>query len=147
MSEIEPDTKDWTWVLDQPCPECGFQADAVEGAEIPDLVRGYVDRWTLVLTRPDVAVRPDRQVWSPLEYACHVRDVFSIFAGRARLMLAEDTPTFANWDQDEAAVAGRYGEQDPAVVSDELQASGREAAGTWLSWVCTTIAADTRAPA
>ena len=21
---IEPDTKDWTWVLDRPCPECGF---------------------------------------------------------------------------------------------------------------------------
>ena len=28
MSEaiIEPDTKDWTWVLDRPCPECGFEA-------------------------------------------------------------------------------------------------------------------------
>lgn len=23
---IEPDTKDWTWVLDRPCPECGFEA-------------------------------------------------------------------------------------------------------------------------
>ena len=23
---IEPDTKDWTWVLERPCPECGFDA-------------------------------------------------------------------------------------------------------------------------
>jgi hypothetical protein len=21
---IVPDTKDWTWVLDRPCPECGL---------------------------------------------------------------------------------------------------------------------------
>jgi hypothetical protein len=21
---IIPDTKDWTWVLDRPCPECGL---------------------------------------------------------------------------------------------------------------------------
>jgi hypothetical protein len=38
-------------------------------------------------------------------------------------MLNEDDPTFANWDQDEAAVAERYGEQDPAVVADELRAA------------------------
>jgi hypothetical protein len=36
-------------------------------------------------------------------------------------MLAEDAPRFANWDQDETAVAERYGEQEPAVVSGELQ--------------------------
>ena len=23
---ITPDTKDWTWVLERPCPECGFEA-------------------------------------------------------------------------------------------------------------------------
>ena len=28
---IEPDTKDWTWVLERPCPECGFDAAAVAG--------------------------------------------------------------------------------------------------------------------
>src|SRR4051794_791858 len=26
---VEPDTKDWTWVLDRPCPECGFDPAAV----------------------------------------------------------------------------------------------------------------------
>ena len=34
-------------------------------------------------------------------------------------MLTEDEPRFANWDQDETAVEGRYGEQDPATVADE----------------------------
>lgn len=130
---IEPDTKDWTWVLDQPCPECGFQAEAVAGPGIPALVHGYTARWEHVLTRPDVGARPSPQVWSPLEYACHVRDVFRVFGGRVRLMLEQDAPTFANWDQDEAAVEGRYGEQDPSAVAVELAAAGREVAAVFGS--------------
>src|SRR5690606_19353737 len=59
-----------------------------------------------------------------LEYACHVRDVFRIFDERLRQMLTEDAPTFANWDQDETAVAERYGEQDAAVVAVELAGAG-----------------------
>ena len=26
---IVPDDKDWTWVLERPCPECGFDAATV----------------------------------------------------------------------------------------------------------------------
>jgi Mycothiol maleylpyruvate isomerase N-terminal domain len=38
-------------------------------------------------------------------------------------MLTENTPTFANWNQDETAIKERYGEQDPEVVADELEAA------------------------
>ena len=38
-------------------------------------------------------------------------------------MLTEDDPTFDNWDQDETAIAERYGEQDPEVVAEELEAA------------------------
>ena len=72
-----------------------------------------------MLAARDAAARPG-PVWSPLEYACHVRDVHRVFGERVRLMLAEDDPLFANWDQDETALAERYGEQDPAAVADEL---------------------------
>ena len=118
--EIEPDTKDWTWVLERPCPECGLAAGGVVGHQVPALIRAYAIRWTEVLRRPDVATRPAPGVWSPLEYACHVRDVCRVFRERAELMLAEDDPTFANWDQDATAVEQRYGEQDPATVAAEL---------------------------
>ena len=47
--------------------------------------------------RPDVAVRPDPLVWSPLEYACHVRDVLRLFTDRAVLIRAQENPLFANW--------------------------------------------------
>jgi hypothetical protein len=38
-------------------------------------------------------------------------------------MLTEDAPRFANWDQDETAIANRYSEQDPATVAAELVAA------------------------
>lgn len=92
---ITPDTKDWTWVLERPCPECGFESAAREVSDLPDLLGTTTTAWTQVLARRDVADRPRPGVWSPLEYACHVRDVHVLFAERVRLMLAEDVPTFA----------------------------------------------------
>jgi hypothetical protein len=119
---IEPDTKDWTWVLREPCPECGFDAEAVPLATVPDRVRAGIPVWRDVLSHADAARRPDESTWSPLEYACHVRDVCHLFDERLLLMLEQDDPVFANWDQNEAAVADRYDEQDPATVAQELAA-------------------------
>ena len=120
----EPDDKDWTWTLLRPCPECGFDAAAIEPVAIPALVREAASRWPDVLARPDATTRPAPATWSALEYACHVRDVHRVFRQRLELMLAEDDPTFANWDQDETALTNRYWEQEPAVVSVEVTESG-----------------------
>jgi hypothetical protein len=116
-----PDEKDWTWVLREPCPECGFDAAALERAELPGVVRDAAATIRLALSAPDAARRPSPEVWSALEYGCHVRDVCRIFGGRLQLMLDEDDPPFDNWDQDETALADRYWEQDPVVVADELR--------------------------
>ncbi|MGZ4438225.1 MAG: DinB family protein [Nocardioides sp.] len=125
---IEPDTKDWTWVLERPCEECGFDAAALDRATLPDRVRTNAAAWQEVLLGDDAAVRPAPHIWSPLEYACHVRDVHTLFGERVALMLAEDDPVFANWDQDATAVEDRYDEQQPAVVAAELlQAAARVA--------------------
>lgn len=120
---ITPDAKNWTWVLDKQCPECGFDASRVPFREIPSLIRVNAAAWPERLARPDVRERPDDETWSPLEYAAHVRDVFRIFHERLYLMLEQEQPTFANWDQDATAVAERYNEQDPAVVAGELVAA------------------------
>jgi hypothetical protein len=67
-------------------------------------------------------------VWSPTEYACHVRDVFVVFGDRVRLMLAENDPAFPNWDQDATALEEDYAEQLPSEVSTQLVAAGRAVA-------------------
>ena len=46
---IEPDTKDWTWVLDRPCPECGFDAPGLDRDRIPQAIRDNATLWEVVL--------------------------------------------------------------------------------------------------
>jgi hypothetical protein len=128
---IEPDTKDWTWVLSEPCPECGFDPAAVAATDLADLIRENARGWDGALDGPDATVRPVPTVWSPLEYACHVRDVHRLFGQRLTLMLTEDDPQFANWDQDATAIESRYAEQDPAVVSGELAEAAAEVAAIY----------------
>ena len=125
QAPIEPDTKDWTWVLGRGCPECGLDVAAVPREEVAGRLRDNADAWPPVLERGDARERPDPTTWSALEYGCHVRDVFVLFGERLTLMLDEDDPLFANWDQDETAVASRYAEQDPAAVAAETVAAGR----------------------
>lgn len=132
MSEpIAPDTKDWIWVLERPCAECGFDPQAHALVELPKLLHDTAMVWSQVLLREDVRVRPRADLWSALEYACHVRDVHRLFAERLQLMLAEEEPVFANWDQDETALASRYSEQDPAEVDAELVEAAGHVAGLY----------------
>jgi hypothetical protein len=130
---VPGDDKDWTWVLVRPCPDCGFDPATVVREQIPAMVLANATTWRRVLERPDVAVRPRPDVWSPLEYACHVRDVYRLFDARLHLMLDEDDPQFANWDQDLTAVADRYWEQDPDVVSAELAGAGEAVANSFAA--------------
>jgi hypothetical protein len=126
---IEPDTKDWTWVIDAPCDECGLNVSTIAFSDIPAAIRGNADAWREVLTRRDVRDRPRPDVWSPLEYSCHVRDVFRMFDARLQRMMREDDPQFDNWDQDATAIEERYDEQDPATVVKELVAAAHTLAG------------------
>jgi hypothetical protein len=120
QADIEPDTKDWTWVLSQRCPECGFTAADVEPQAIAGTVRDLTPRWVSALHREDAGDRPAPATWSTLEYGAHVRDVLRVFDERLRLLVEEDDPLFANWDQDATALEDRYDLQDPRVVADEL---------------------------
>ncbi len=119
---IVPDDKDWTWVLQRPCPECGFDASSCPADAVAGLVRTNAEAWRQVLNGPEAGLRrrpaPDR--WSTLEYACHVRDVFTLYAERLELMMIRDDPLYPNWDQDRSAVEDDYNGQDPRLVADQL---------------------------
>lgn len=139
---IVPDVKNWTWVLERSCPECGFDPASITYTNVPGLAREYAGRLSATLARPDAATRPDDATWSALEYAAHVRDVCRIFTYRAAVTArvaavdprvtgfdakgldtgetADGIPVFSNWDQDVTAIADRYGEQDPGEVAAEL---------------------------
>jgi SAM-dependent methyltransferase len=123
LVSLEPDTKDWTWVLERPCDECGFDASAFDRPAIPRAFRKNAQVWLTLLADPSAGerTRPDR--WSTLEYACHVHDVHQVYHDRVSLMLTQDDPEFENWDQDLAATEGRYAEQLPSIVGPTLVAA------------------------
>ena len=123
---IQPDTKDWTWVLERRCEECGYDAAAVTTSDVAGAIRANAAAWQVVeLT----AIRPDERTWSSLEYACHVRDVLVLYRERLDLMTTQDDPLYPNWDQDESAIVERYAEQDPSTVQRELQDAAAAIAG------------------
>lgn len=125
---ITPDNKNWTWVLERPCPDCAYDSQQIVPRNIGIQLRDIATQWEVILVHPDVTQRPRPSVWSALEYGCHVRDVFTIFDTRLDRMLTEDVPTFANWDQDATAIADRYDLQDPLVVRRQLTAAANQLA-------------------
>jgi hypothetical protein len=122
---VDPDTKDWTWVLDRRCPECGFDSSSLAKQQIAPLIGASARAWSAALTGPSERLRrrPRDDRWSILEYGCHVRDVFALYDQRLHLMLDDDNPIFPNWDQDRTAVDDHYEAQDPAVVAAQLTAA------------------------
>jgi hypothetical protein len=126
--DITPDTKDWTWVLERRCPECGLDTRELDHADIPQLIRTNAVAWSSALSSPTARERPAPQVWSPVEYACHVRDVYRLYDERLAMMLNENDPAYPNWDQDETAIESNYRAQEPAQVDAGLRDAGEQIA-------------------
>jgi hypothetical protein len=121
-----------------PCEECGFDYAALDPADVPAALRGFAKRYRAPLTRflpgedGDALVRerPAPEVWSPLEYAAHVRDVFANYSGWIDRCLAEDRPVLEAPLPDELAVDRRYNDDDPVGVADALAANAERLAAT-----------------
>jgi hypothetical protein len=106
------------------CEECGFDYAAVSAAAVPDRVHSFGPRYAAALGgAPQPRRRPAEGVWSPLEYACHVRDVFDVQRQRLALALREDGPVFVPMERDERAVRDAYNEQEPNTVLADLAAA------------------------
>ena len=118
-------------MLDAACRDCGFDGAAITTADVAPQVRDTATAFAIVLQRPGARDRPQPDVWSVLEYGCHVRDVCRVFDERVCLMLSQVDPLFPNWDQDATARAGRYWTQEPVVVTAELAAAAETVARTF----------------
>ena len=117
---IVPDDKNWTWVLERECPECGFDGSKIKWSDVASMLRKNAAEWVELLAHSQVRERPDDAHWSGLEYGCHVRDTVRIFHNRLQLMLDQHETKFANWDQDVTAALERYELQDATIVAGDL---------------------------
>ena len=61
---ITPDTKDWTWVLQRPCPECGFNTQGFPVEAVPGMIMANAAAWQAVLDgAADARTRPEPGKW------------------------------------------------------------------------------------
>lgn len=123
---------------DGQCAECGLVYESVPPGDAVVAIRSFARRYRAPLSRGladedlDEVVRrkPAPDVWSALEYACHVRDVFLVQRLRIERALVEDAPVFEPMGRDERAVDDRYNEQDRDVVADALAVNAEALAVT-----------------
>jgi hypothetical protein len=103
------------------CPECGLVASSVGEADLGFAIVEEARLWDQLLTRlgdkPSLLARTAPEVWSALEYACHVRDTLTLFADRIVLAIDTESPRFEYQDQAAAVLERRYNDADPAEVA------------------------------
>ncbi|MEV0341039.1 DinB family protein [Nocardia sp. NPDC050713] len=104
------------------CAECGFVYDLALSNETSRLARAYAAEYRelLALDPERLRRRVSAEVWSPLEYACHVRDV--LLAQRERVLAArrESLPTTVPMGRDERVEHEGYNDQHPEDVARQL---------------------------
>ena len=119
--------------VDGYCEQCGFNYDTgtLQGT-VTLLVRQSAD-CSMALTKaaagPDpnvVRLRPEPDVWSAIEYACHVRDVLEVQRLRIAQCLAEERPVYAPMDRTGRVKQEKYENQDPMEVAAALVRFARE---------------------
>ncbi len=111
------------------CEECQFDYGALGPGAVPSALRSLGGRFGMRIAndRGDpmlgltIRTRPGPKIWSALEYACHVRDVFLIQRERLYLALVEECPSFAKMYREERAFLARYAAEDPDDVGRELK--------------------------
>lgn len=119
-----PDTTDWSFVIHATCTECGYQPHDPRDSAQRLLAAG--ERWHAVLLRDDASTRPSPHVWSPVEYACHVRDMVRLLGERVDAMVSGDHPTFDNWDSEVVAVERDYWAVPLDAIAQDLAATTRD---------------------
>jgi len=104
------------------CGECGFAYDLTAAPWAAGEIRAGAADLAAILAdgTADLAARREPERWSPLEYACHVRDM--LLVQRERLLAARrlDRPVAEPMGRDERAELDGYAGQDPADVARQL---------------------------
>jgi hypothetical protein len=105
------------------CAECGFTYDLSEAFSPGQAILDGVALCAISLGDATADVRSRRQpdVWSPLEYGCHLRDVLLVQRERVLTARRVDHPSFPPMGRDERVTHDGYAEQDPVAVIRQLR--------------------------
>ena len=113
------------------CDECGFDYDGVDPGSFGRAADPAIEELARILGTQQLDVlhaRPSPDVWSAVEYCCHVRDVLLVQRDRLFLALVEDTPSYPRMYREERLELAGYGSEPVVRLSDQLRCAGELAA-------------------
>jgi len=104
------------------CAECGYHYDDDTARHAARAIRDGTAEVVAIIEDPSHELRTRRQpqTWSPLEYACHLRDM--LLVQRERILTARRThrPVATPMGRDDRVDHDGYAEQEPADVARQL---------------------------
>jgi hypothetical protein len=104
------------------CTECGFEYALDRALAAPKEIEATAESIAAMVEQaPDVRDRRDDGVWSPLEYACHLRDVLLVQRERVLTARRVEGPHFEQMGREERVEFDGYSEQDPVAVARQLR--------------------------
>lgn len=108
--------------MTDPCTGCGYAYDLRRAATAGGDIRGLAAEVVVLLSNKaiDVRSRARPDVWSPLEYACHLRDVLVVQRERVLAARRMNGVDCASMGREERAEHDGYNEQDPTEVARQL---------------------------
>jgi hypothetical protein len=108
--------------VDDLCAECGFRYDLADAPTAATDIRRLAGEVATVLKTPvyELVRRREPEVWSPLEYGCHLRDV--LLVQRERVLQARRDNGFVcvTMGRDIRVEHEGYADQKPADVARQL---------------------------
>jgi hypothetical protein len=119
----------WQWhrIQTEACPQCGDNPAALPVESLGPLAVERAAAWRDFLEHADDAyVRhiPEPGVFSPLQYAAHVRDILRVYTERIVLGLEQDAPTVPIF-QPPQEVWEEYNRSDVNELAADIEARAR----------------------
>jgi hypothetical protein len=124
-SSMRDGSEGWEWVRIQsdPCPQCGHDPARLRVDALGAATREAAADWRTFLESADTEQlrrSPAPDVWTPLQYAFHTRDMLVVFGERIELACREDDPAVPWFDPGEEAWRA-YNEADPARAAAVIE--------------------------
>ena len=128
-----PEGWEWVRIQSDPCPQCGHDPAQLPvsalGSSAIEAAAGW--REFLETADPDaLRLSPTPDVWTPLQYAFHTRDMLVVFGDRIELACREDDPVVPWFDPGDEEWRA-YNEAEPATAAVAIE----QAAGGFSSIV------------
>ena len=104
------------------CAECGFSYDVSQAAAAGHAIRAHVAEVVAILQSTDVdqRTRSRADLWSALEYGCHLRDVLLVQRERVLAARRVNRSGCASMGREERVDHDGYADQRPGDVARQL---------------------------